>query len=251
MIFSQKDQERIYASMSNDEKSLVQSIQMATSLDEKSIVDGIIMDVQERRARFFDIIYVDLSIDRSNVPLQISGAGTGLIAFEATDNNASCEVSFELPESSANARITFKRGKGFYAPYSSFYVYHSAQSGKYMKILRVFATKSTIAGFQDDSGESANSDLVTALGNSTVIAVNQVSMSNVAAVIKAANTSRKRIIIKNPATNTQAVFIGPTNAVTAANGHCIDPGDAITLNCTGAIYGILAAGTLTVTYLEE
>jgi len=78
----------------------------------------------------------------------------------------------------------------------------------------------------------------------------QVSVTNAATQIKAANTSRKRITIKVPVGG-QAVYIKVDNTVTTANGHLLDAGDSLTLENTGAVYGIVAAGSQTVTYLEE
>ena len=245
---STQDFDHIYSGMSKEEKGIVDAIRAANSFDEKGLIDNIIKDVQERRARLFDVIYIDLSIDRSTQPLELSGAGTVLIGLEATDNNSSCDISFELP-ADANNRISFKRGKRFFGPYSKIYIYHSAQSGKYLKLMRGFGTRSIFAGFEDDSGETANSDLVTALGNSSAIATGQISVGTSSTVIKAANTNRKRITIKVPASAANPVYIG-VSGVTTGDGHCLDPGDAITLNTTDAIYGDAAAAT-TVTYLEE
>lgn len=245
------EQQKIYNLMTPAEKGIVDAIQIANSRDEKSLIDDVIKDVNERRARLFDVIYVDLSIDRSNVPLEISGAGTLLAAVEATDNNAAATINFEIPNQQTETRIEFKRGKRMYAPYSKFYVYHAAQSGKYMKILRGFGTRSVFLGFEDDSGESANSDLVTALGNSSTYSTGQQAINGTAAAIKAANTSRKRITIKASRNNTVPVYIGLTNGVLTTTGHILDPGDAITLNTTAAVYGIDDGTGSTVSYLEE
>lgn len=247
------EQQRILSGMSKEEKAVVDAIMLANSMDEKGLIDSIIKDVNERRSRLFDVIYVDLSIDRSTRPLEITGAGTLLAAVEASDNNAAVTLSFEVQDQATESRIEFKRGKRMYAPYSRIYIYHAAQSGKYMKILRGFGTRSVFLGFEDDSGESANSDLVVALGNSSVISTGQVNVPTTAGgtVIKAANTSRKRITLKVPETATEAVFIGNTG-LTASNGHRLGPGDAIVLNTTAAIYGITATGTVNgVSYLEE
>lgn len=248
------DSERdlIISKMDPSERMVLDAIRAANNMDEKGVIDSIINDVQERRARFFDIIYVDLSIDRSNSPLIISGAGTFLACIEATDSNANATLSFEVEDADTNRRITFKSGKRVRVPFSRFYIYHSAQAAKTMKILRGFDTRSLLVGFEDNSSDASTAALETALGNSTAITTGQVAVDNAGNdLIKAANTSRKRITIKVPVTASEAVFIGVTG-VSAANGHRLDPGDAITLNTTAAIYGITAgAGPVTVTYLEE
>lgn len=241
---------KIIAGMSPEEKGVLDAIRVSNNLDEKGVIDAIINDVQERRTRLFDVLYIDLSIDRSTQPLIISGGGTFLACIEATDSAANCTLSFETENADTNSRVTFKSGKRIRAPFSRFYIYHSAQSGKTMKIMRGFDTKSLLVGFEDNSSDASTAALETALGNSTTFATNQVSVTNSATVIKAANTNRKRITIKNPASNSAACFIGIAG-VAANTGHQLDPGDAITLNTTAAVYGIHASATQTLTYLEE
>lgn len=238
----------IYEKMSDQEKAVVDAIMIAARFDESALIDSVINDVNQRRAQYFDILYIDLSIDRSTQPLEISGAATGLLAIEATDNNAELSVAFELPDQSVEKRVVYKRGRRFFAPMSKFYVYHSAQSGKYMKLMRVMSTRSIFAGFEDDSGEAANSDLVVALGNSSVITTGQVSVGTSATLIKAANTSRKRIVITNNDTGAD-LYIG-ASGVTTATGLKLAPGASIVLNTTAAIYGDGSA-PLTASYLEE
>jgi len=241
-------QKKIYQSMTKEEKAVVDAIQIANALDEFELIDKMILDVQARRARLTDVVYVDLSIDRSNAPLEISGAGTALIGIEATDNNANLEISLEVPNGDTNTRIQFKRGKRYFGPFSKIYIYHSAQAGKSMKLMRCFATRSVFAGFEDDSGETANSDLVIALGNSSAIATNQVAVGTSATVIKAANSARKRIKITNNDAGTN-LYIG-ASGVTTSNGDMIPPYGSTVLNTTAAIYGV-GAVALTVSYLEE
>lgn len=240
--------EDIYAKMSPSEKAVVDAIMIANQRDESAIIDSVISDVNQRRAQYFDILYIDLSIDRSAMPLEISGAATGLLAIEATDNNAELSVSFELPDQSVEKRVVYKRGRRFFAPMSKFYIYHGAQAGKYMKLMRVMSTRSIFAGFEDDSGEAANSDLVVALGNSAVISTGQVAVGTSATLISAANTSRKRITITNNDAGAD-LYIGPTG-VTTATGLKLAPGASIVLNTTAAIYGD-GSSPLTASYLEE
>jgi hypothetical protein len=243
---------KILANMSPEERNVVDAIRAANNMDEKGVIDNIIKDVKERRGRFFDLIYVDLSIDRSTTPLQISGAGTFLACIEATDSAANATISFEVEDGDTNRRFVFKSGKRIRAPYASFYIYHTAQAGKTMKIMRGFDTRSLLVGFEDNSSDASTANLETALANSTAIVTNQVSVDNAGNdQIRPINLNRKRVTIKVPVTATEAVFIGITG-VSAANGHRLDPGDAITLNTTAAIHAITAgAGPVVVTYLEE
>lgn len=246
-----QQQKKIYDTMSPNERAVVDAIQIANSFDEKGLIDSVIMDVNERRASLFDFIYIDLSIDRSTAPLEISGAGTLIASVEATDNNANVSIAYELQDQSSSRRLELKRGKRMYAPYSKFYIYHTAQAGKYMKLMRGFGTRSVFLGFEDDSGETANSDLVIALGNGSTYSTNQATVDTAADLIIAANTARKRVTIKNPSSSGATVYIGLTSGVTTSTGHILDAGDSITLNNTGAVYGIVAAGSVTLSYLEE
>jgi len=246
------EMERILANMSPEERAVVDAIRAANNMDEKGVIDNIIKDVQERRGRFFDVIYVDLSIDRSTAPLQISGAGTFLACIEATDSASNATLSFETEDTDTNRRITFKSGKRVRVPFSRFYIYHAAQAGKTMKILRGFDTRSLLVGFEDNSSDASTAAIETALGNSSAITTGQVSVDNAGNdQIRPLNANRKRVTIKVPVTATEAVFIG-VSGLTAANGHRLDPGDAIVLNTTAAIHAITAgAGPVVVTYLEE
>lgn len=244
--------EELIAPLPADQQVIVRAINLANKVDEQKIIDDLIDNVNLRNSRLFDLIYVDLSIDRSVSPLQITGAGTLLAAFQATDNIASLSVSFEFAEGDSNRRYELKRGRRIKVPYTKFYIYHSAQAGKYIKLLRARSLPSLTLGVEDDSGETSNSDLVTALGNSSTFVTGQVAVDTTATgiEIKAANTSRKRITIKIPSTAGSAVYI-KAGSVTAADGHMLEPGDSITLNTTAQIKGITSAGSVTVTYLEE
>jgi len=234
-------------------QDIVHAILAANRVDEQKIIDDLIADINARRTRLFDIIRVDLSVNRSADPLEITGAGTVLIAYRASNATVNCAVSFEVQEPDSNRRYTLVQGRRLKFPFTKFYIYHSAQAaGTFMELIRARSLPSLQLGVEDDSSDSASAGLETALGMSTAIATGQVAVDNAGNdVIKAANTNRKRITIKVPASATQAVFIGITG-VAAGDGHRLDPGDAITLHTTAAIYGVTAAaGAVTVTYLEE
>ena len=73
----------------------------------------------------------------------------------------------------------------------------------------------------------------------------------VAAVILAANASRKRVHIQALSTNTQNVRIGDAN-ITAMRGIQLVPGMGFTLDTTAAIYAVYeAAGTVQLSITEE
>jgi len=79
-------------------------------------------------------------------------------------------------------------------------------------------------------------------------ATGQISVTNAATLIIAANTSRQGVIITNTST-TVAVFIG-ASGVTAITGAYLGPGQSLTLPATSAFYGITAASTAAVSFLE-
>lgn len=249
MIQTQDEVAALIKKASPEVRPIVEAILLSSRLDEIKIIDDLLSDVQNRRSNLFDIIYVDLSIDRSTAPLEISGGGTLLACIEATDNLANITVSLGSQESDANRRFELSKGKAVKLPFSRFYIFHTAQSGKYLKLLRATSLPSIGFGVEDYSTSGSVLDLLTAIGNGTSYAVNQVSVAAVATVIKAANTSRKRITITNAGAAT--IYIGSAATVTAANGHALLAGMAITLNNTAAVYGIVAAGAETATYLEE
>ena len=86
--------------------------------------------------------------------------------------------------------------------------------------------------------------------NSSAFAAGQVSVGTGATVIKAANTDRKYMVIKNIGAN--PVFIGGSG-VTTGTGYSLAVNATLTMQesvSTAAVYGIVASGTETVSYLE-
>lgn len=99
------------------------------------------------------------------------------------------------------------------------------------------------------AGIDANAALKTSnLGLSTINATGQVSVANSSTQIIAANTTRAAVMISNPS-STIAVYLGNTG-VTISTGQYLGPGNSITIPVTAAIYGVVATGTQTVTYME-
>jgi hypothetical protein len=79
-------------------------------------------------------------------------------------------------------------------------------------------------------------------------ATGQVSVTNSATEIIAPNTSRQAVLITNSSA-TVAVFVG-ASGVTAITGAYLGPGASVTIPATSAFYGITAASTATVSYME-
>lgn len=111
-----------------------------------------------------------------------------------------------------------------------------------------------LVGGKDGSGNlkallvDTNSALKTSnLGVSAINATGQTSVANTSTQIIAANTARAAVVISNP--GTADVYIGNTG-VTISTGHWLGAGTAITLPVTTAVFGVVATGTQTVTYME-
>lgn len=85
---------------------------------------------------------------------------------------------------------------------------------------------------------------------STTLNVSQVQVAQAAVQLIGANNARVSLTLKNSGAN--AVFIGPTNAVTAAGGHNLGAGGAVSFSSySGAVWAISAAGNNVVTMAEE
>lgn len=79
---------------------------------------------------------------------------------------------------------------------------------------------------------------------------NAVTVESAATLIKAANTSRRAIVIQN-LDAAKDLFLGLNANITVANGVKIPPGgQAFEDRYSGAIYCIVASGSVAVRYLE-
>ncbi len=117
-------------------------------------------------------------------------------------------------------------------------------------------TRNGILGLPDGAGASYQADvdasnnlhvnLQTSPGGG-INATGQVSVGSSATQIIAANT-RQAVLITNPST-TVTVYIGGSG-VTTGNGQELLPGTSITLPVVSAVYGIVATGSQTVSYVE-
>jgi hypothetical protein len=113
-----------------------------------------------------------------------------------------------------------------------------------------------VVGLPDGAGSSYQADvnsaneLLVAVATSTggvLNATGQVSVGVTATLIIAANT-RQGVLITNPST-TVTVYIGGSG-VTTGNGQALTPGCSLSLPIVGAVYGIVASSTQTVSYVE-
>jgi hypothetical protein len=84
------------------------------------------------------------------------------------------------------------------------------------------------------------------------ITADDVSVSTTAASAIAARDTRKNVTILASPANTDVVYVGDTtvDAATPANGFRLDPGAAITLCTTKAVWADAASGTQTIYYVE-
>lgn len=83
----------------------------------------------------------------------------------------------------------------------------------------------------------------------TSLASGVVAVGTSATVIRAANSSRQSLTIQND--GSADVFLGPAS-VAVASGFRLTPGGTVTIDKnTAALYGIVAAGSVNVRYLDE
>jgi hypothetical protein len=230
-------------------EAIALAIQIANRKDERKIIDDILMDMAQRNLTPFDIVYIDLSIDRSTSPLQITGAGTFIIAADASDETAECSVGVGQNESDDKKRIGLREGKRLFLPYTEFFVYHDAQAGKWLKLLRGRELPSLKVGVEDDSGTNSGNNLEQALGVSATYTTAQVAITGAQAQIKAANSTRKRIMITNLSAG-DWLYIGNTG-VLSTTGTGIPPGGSVVLNTTAAVFGISTGAAFNCSYMEE
>jgi len=75
-----------------------------------------------------------------------------------------------------------------------------------------------------------------------------VNVTSTATVIKAANSDRKRILIKNNGDTT--LYLGIDNTITTGSGYALEGGDSIEMHNRSAVYGITGSETEDIRYLE-
>lgn len=80
----------------------------------------------------------------------------------------------------------------------------------------------------------------------------QVDVGLVAVQVAAPNANRKKgLTIKSMSTNTDAIYIGDVDTVTALDGFELEPGEALTLQNRSGAYAIAAAAGQRVCVIEE
>lgn len=86
-------------------------------------------------------------------------------------------------------------------------------------------------------------------GTSSALAAGQVTLGTTATLIAAARAGRTKITITSTAAT---VFYVGGSGVTAANGFYVAAaaGASVTLDTAAAVYGVVAAGTLLVAFIE-
>ena len=115
-------------------------------------------------------------------------------------------------------------------------------------------TQSFVYGFDGTDWDRLRSDpnmhLNVNIGGLANLAHGQVTVSDAATVIKAANSSRKTLTIKNIGANT--VYLGGSG-VTTSNGFKLTADEGLSdIRSTTGIYGVCASGeSTTVCYWEE
>lgn len=117
-------------------------------------------------------------------------------------------------------------------------------------------SRNGILGLPDAAGASYQADVDTSNNlhvnvqsspGGVLNGTGQVSVGSSATLIIAANT-RQGVLITNPST-TVTLYVGGSG-VTTGNGQIIPPSQSITLPVVSAIYGVVATGTLTISYVE-
>jgi len=124
--------------------------------------------------------------------------------------------------------------------------------------LNTFATAQAVYGIDPATlaplpapGTSANPTQTQSKG-STTLATNQVTVATTATLVIAARAAGRNAVTITNITGAQPSYYGPTNAVTAANGHFLPGtvGASITLPYSGAVYGIAVTAAQTVSFAE-
>lgn len=172
--------------------------------------------------------------------------------FEILSNNSATNVRVRI---AGDTEYELPTGLGIELPETKTYTDIEFRNPTLVDMVITFASSN--GKFSDNrlviSGNINTNDigLNKALGNSSTFEAAQVTVPATAngILISAANANRRRIIIANIGAVT--VFIKKDNTVTVADGHALPAGGVIVLNTTGAIYGIVSAGTCVVTTLEE
>lgn len=87
----------------------------------------------------------------------------------------------------------------------------------------------------------------------TAIAADDISVTTSAPLVCAARETRKSITVLASPANTEAIYVGASNVdgATPANGFRLDPGAAITIPTTAAVYADAISATQTCYFIES
>lgn len=201
-------------------------------------------ELRGQRIQLYETFTIDLATVRSNKEMVI--AGTYLYGLESTLLGASLDVRFN---EIARKPINIVMGRGVRTPFYRLYLTNAAQVGQTLTL--AIGTESETFEILDTGKaiEITGGVRIGGAGGSPAYA--QVAIDNTATLIKAANSTRRSILVQNlDAAND--LFLGYDASVSTANaGHQLKPFSAIELYAEAAIYGIRAAGTGNAAYLEE
>ena len=178
--------------------------------------------------------------------MRLGGIGIATVNIRAWDG-ATWQNLLVQSSSYPNLRVALYDAAGMA------YIFPSSMDGRDVACAGL-CTESFLYGFNGSSWDRIRSDpnkhLNVNIGGLANLAHSQVAMSATRATIKAANTSRKTLTIKN--IGAKDVYIGNID-VTTANGFPLGPGEAVCdIHTTTEICGICADGeTTTVCFWEE
>lgn len=92
-------------------------------------------------------------------------------------------------------------------------------------------------------------DVVTVASSSPTY--DQTAVGATATAIAAPRTGRSGLSIHNLSTATKSVYLGTDDTVTTATGLVLEPGGSVTFATPVQLYGIVASGTVTVSWEDE
>lgn len=173
--------------------------------------------------------------------LQVNFAGSRIFV-----STADRDIYIRLNERE-NDGIPLKQTQSITAPFERFFV--TAASGSNIVLIISDPGEIKVEGF---AGIISSIDSISNVEKTSNATHNQVAMTATVALIVAANTSRKSVVVQNMDA-TDNLYVGKSNATTISNGIILKPGQSLTIDrYTGALYGICEAGkTVTSAYFEE
>lgn len=186
-------------------------------------------------------------------PYKLKIPVTAIRCEDATDNSTTIRVSLngDTAQQIANYTVMKKNDTiNFDTPASSIYLTWPTQAGKTITLIAYVDVN-----FESGTQVSSIAGGVNITTGSGMTPLTPVLVSSTATLIIAADSDRKTLTIGNPRSSGVDVWISGTNAVTgeagATPGILLEPGDYYEYQGQGAIYGITAASTVSVTLQSE